>query len=207
MNKGGCFFRKMLLWQISLMGIRAYKASTVHVSVNGFHRDAEARQRHFDLSSDLEQLIPLCREPDGIARMEGFMLETYGGEKADYNCAIYAIEAQGFRHTKVGISHKPVHRTIGMQTSHFAPLQMVGCVWAADYKAAEKIERLVIRAAKEMRIHARGEWLNATGEEVIHLILKAARFAKAKVCDGDMAMQNLTARATAMADMRGLTAA
>lgn len=188
------------------MGIRAYKASTVRVGLSGSHREAEARQRHFDLSADLDELVHLCCEPEGIARMEGFMLETYSGERADYNCAVYAIEACGFRHTKVGVSHKPVHRALGMQTSHFAPLQMVGCVWAADNRAAEKIERLVIKAAKEMRILARGEWLNTDGEEVLRLILKAARYANVKVCDGAMAMQNLTERASALAGVKGLAA-
>lgn len=182
-----------------------YVPGTRRVRATGYDRIRAAPQFFLDLNAPIARLRAACRDADSINKMAALMQRTYGNEKADYDCCVYAVEAEGHGHTKVGISHVPLTRFITLQQAHFADLKIAGIVWAKDYRAAEKIEKLVLRAAEEMNIRARGEWLATDGDEVFELIIKAARYAGKEISDSAKAMENLSARVRALFDIKRAT--
>ncbi len=188
--------------QIGVMGNSIYRAGTVQVRTSGYDRVRAAAQTYLDLDSPLPDLIAVCRDAAAIARISALADQTYGNEKADYDCCVYAFEADGYCHTKIGISHIPLKRFAAIQQALFSDLKIAGLVWVSSHSLARKIERLVFRAADEMNIHARGEWLSTHGDEAMEIILKAARYAEANVADSQSALDNLSARVKALFDVK-----
>lgn len=192
----------MILCQIGVMENSIHRMGTVKVRTSGYDRIRAASQTYLDLESSLPDLVTCCRDGDAIARISALADQTYGNEKADYDCCVYAFEADGFCHTKIGISHIPLKRFASIQQALFSDLKIAGLLWASSHNIARKIERLVFRAVDEMNIRARGEWISTHGDEAMELILKAARFAKVDVADSASAINNLSARVKALFDIK-----
>ena len=189
------------------MGNRAYTNYSTSVRAVGYSRQARASQKCFDFSQDLDELVSAASNLDRLGEIEGVMRRMNYADRGDHDCAVYAAEAVGFGHVKIGVSSTPIKRLEVLQIANFADLKLVGLVWASSEKAAANIERLALRAAKEMEWKANGEWVKSTAEEAIELIVKAARFADARVYGTPEAMANMVARANALADMKASQAA
>lgn len=190
-----------------MVEVCAYRSVERNVVSNFSNAKARVPQNFFDWDGDLSPQVAACRNREDMEKICGFMLAAYGNEKATYDCAVYVVEAIGFGFCKIGMSHQPLGRINALRVGHFADLRFAGMVWTRDHKAAEKIEGLALRACKEMNIHARGEWVMSTATEALEIVLKAARYAGASVCDSGMALSNITDRASALIDIKGLRTA
>ena len=145
--------------------------------VKDFDLEVEVPRRRLDLSGDLALVHEDCKKLEGLkAALKKCVLPR--GSVAEFDtCSVYAIGAENFGHTKVGITCNPLPRIRQLQTSNFATLRIHALLWFDTWEAAEEVEKLVFRAASEMNIKGRGEWLVASPKDAFALVLKAARYA------------------------------
>jgi len=162
----------------------------------------ECNQKFFNPRCAIAPQVSLCRQAEPNAKMAGLMAEIFDSNQSKASTSVYAIEAVGEGFCKVGISAIPLRRRAHLQNAHYAELKIGGLVWTEKCPDAEKIERLVLRAAREMGIHVRGEWLATDASEVLELAIKAARHADVLISDSAMAMNNLTARVNSLYSRR-----
>lgn len=139
--------------------------------------DVEVPRRRFDLSGDISGPHRLCCEGGGLELAMRVTKGPSGGAAVFETCGVYVMQAEGFNYSKVGISSNPLHRIRQMQTSNFAKLRYRGMLWFDNWDAAGTVEQLVFKAADEMGIRGRGEWLTTDSAEAFDLVLKAARYA------------------------------
>jgi len=95
--------------------------------------------------------------------------------------------------SKVGISAEPVARFDQLQATNWSELYLFGVIWFPS-KGAGKAETAVLRAAKEMECHLRGEWLSLDANETFELALKACRFLNLSACDAKTWVSNWRSR-------------
>lgn len=134
-------------------------------------------RRRFDLSGDLREAHEACRDTIGLQSIMKIMASRGAWTDVFETCSVYVVSAEGFGHTKVGISCNPIPRLKQLQCANFAKLRYHALLWFDNWTDAERAERLVFKAADEMGIRARGEWLTTDSDEAFTLALKAARYA------------------------------
>lgn len=115
--------------------------------------------------------------------------------------AVYVIAPTDMPVCKIGIASDPTSRLISLQGGNWNQLGVHSLLWS-DVGAYE-IEQLALRAAKEMDLHVRGEWIAAEPAEACELVLKAARHSRRPVFDSATWMNNWAIRMNAVAEARG----
>lgn len=171
-------------------------------TLSGSSLKIEVEQEALDLTGDLAPASKLCR--DGAANERAMeMLNSFSRVHLGEDHGVcYAIEAIGFGHTKVGLTTCPKTRLVHLQQPTFADLRVSGLVWFDDVKQAMVAETHVLRAADEMGIRSRGEWLTTDGAEVVELLLKAARYAGLKCYDSATALRNIGSRVKKLSESK-----
>lgn len=150
-------------------------------------------QEYFSPTAKIGDIIDLCRNPVENAKLSE-MAGRIRVSDPDMNLvAVYAIEAGAYGFCKVGLTSEPLKRLKTLQVAHWADLRIASLVWTT-YRQAVEIEKLVLKAGKEMGIGANGEWLATDSAEVAELCIKAARYSNSLIADSGAAIRNLNAR-------------
>lgn len=76
------------------------------------------------------------------------------------HCSIYVVSPDGQWPCKVGISTYAYRRLLGLQTSVWKPLKMMGCYWAKTVAEARALEKAVHRRLTEDNVWLHGEWFD-----------------------------------------------
>jgi hypothetical protein len=160
-------------------------------SLRNFPKQVVVETQRIDLKDDLSLAVEACRDERVLRKTMNLCSLAMSVFDTNFDYAVYSIEAVGHGHAKVGITKSPLGRLRTMQVANFAPLRFDALVWFDSEDEALAIERLVVEAAKEMGIHARGEWLQTSGLEVAQLILKAARYSGHPARDGEAQFTHL----------------
>lgn len=151
--------------------------------------------------SDLSAAVDLCMAGEvNFRAMElGRTLAADRGKGT--TSAVYLVAPEDVPVCKIGIAIDPNARLGGIQNGCWHKLSVVGLLWA-DVNSYQ-IEQTALRAAKEMGIHLRGEWIEASPREACELVLKAARYLHAPVYDSATWLNNWGFRINAVAEAKG----
>lgn len=159
-------------------------------TLKNFGSEVSVERRMFDLSGDLAPAIRACcddRHNRKAANLISWAADEFGD---DLGCAVYAVEVVGDDFAKVGVTHSPNSRIAALQNAHYRPLRFHSLLWFDTSEQATLVEGLVLKAAREMEIHERGEWMATDATEVAMLSLKAARYAGAPCRDSKTALED-----------------
>jgi hypothetical protein len=159
-------------------------------TLRNFGHEVPVERSTFDLSQDLQPLARSCSDLQSIRKMINLLSWACDEFQGDLGCAVYAVGVARDNFAKVGISHNPGPRLKTLQNGHYRKLSYHGLLWVDTVEQATEIERLVLRAAREMGIYERGEWLATDAAEVLQLALKAARHAGIPCRDSETALSD-----------------
>lgn len=174
------------------MGNRNYLTHDTSIRVN---TDLTLPVQRKFISPDISvsDAAALCMGAEAMAKMAGLMKRLCVSDPDPNYTAVYVIHPKGYDDIcKIGVSFNPLARLGQLQNSHWADLRIAFLAWTRD-GSAQKIEKLALRAAKEMDWSLRGEWVNASPEEAGELIIKAARYSSSKIADSSAEMENMKA--------------
>jgi hypothetical protein len=115
--------------------------------------------------------------------------------------AVYVVAPEDAPVCKIGIAQNPRVRLIGLQNGNWHQLSIASLLWTDG--SAYEIEQTALRAAKEMGIYLRGEWIEADSREATELALKAARYLGMVVYDSATWLDNWALRLQAVAKSKG----
>lgn len=155
--------------------------------------------------ADIPATAKLCM--DGAANFRAMEL---AGKIADDRAkgmpsAVYVVAPADMPVCKIGIASDPTSRLISLQGGNWNPLAVMSLLWL-DVGAYE-IEQLALRAAREMDLHIRGEWIAADPVQACELVLKAARHSSRPAYDSATWLSNWSIRLNAVAEAMGRDAA
>jgi hypothetical protein len=116
--------------------------------------------------------------------------------------AVYIVAPADVPVCKIGIAADPASRLLSLQGGNWNQLGVAALLWG-DVGVAYEIEQLALRAAKEMDIYLRGEWIAADPAEACEIVLKAARHCGKPVFDSETWLGNWSVRLNAVAEAMG----
>lgn len=154
-------------------------------------------QRYFDWSVDPSILAQAISNPESLAKALPVAQSTFRSNPMSQDCGVYVLEVEGLPVCKVGMSASPLDRREQIQSNHWADIKIAGVLWARQDRCVA-IERTVLKAASEMGVRLRGEWIGAPSEEVCELVVKAGRYLDARACDSSALMANMSDAVSAL---------
>lgn len=154
-----------------------------------------------NLKSDLKELSALILDEAANFRAMELASKLCATPGTPFG-AVYLVAAEDLGIVKVGIAADPRNRLCTLQIGNWNKLFVKGLLWVD--KGAGGIERLVHQAAREMGISIRGEWIEASVEQAAELVLKAARYDRARCYDSAVWMKNWANRVDALAGAKGI---
>lgn len=155
--------------------------------------------------ADVKATAALCM--DGPANYRAMQLaRKLAEDRAKWMpSAVYVICPHDIPVAKIGIGTDPGDRLCQIQIGCWHRLSVMALLWLDT--GAYQIEQLALKAAKEMDIYLRGEWVSATPQEACELVVKAARYSRLPVYDSATWIENWSARVDAVVEARGRTSA
>jgi hypothetical protein len=180
------------------MSNRVYRRLNVGVHRPNSMVVRRAQVEVFDLSGDLSPAVALCMAPEGIIKTSKVAEKLYEAKAYNMDNCIYVIgpDDDEIDAHKIGITCNPWVRLSSLQIGNWHRLRIKALIWAT--KAAGVAEKLAHKAAGEMELMLNGEWVNMNAADATELALKAARYGKVNVCDGEAYLRNLGARTAAI---------
>jgi hypothetical protein len=174
----------------------AHRAATIRVH-GGRALSAAVTVKALDLSGALGLATDLCMDAAANFRAMELQSKFCKGASRGNQSAAYVIGADDGP-VKIGHAINPSDRLISIQISNWRKIRVHALLWGES--AMSDVEGLALKAAKEMGVHLRGEWVDLTSREAAELLLKAARFAnRGAVYDSGAWMENWPARCHALA--------
>lgn len=169
-------------------GVRTYNLETLRTDMM------------FDLSGDRECQKEACRDPKWTAAALGMLRATAGASKlpATSHRCLYIMHAEESEFCKIGVSVDPVERIASVQTCCPFALRLYACVFSPTLKAGS-VEQAVLRRAQKDGFSARGEWIKATPEEALEIVLDVAWQECLPVCDPHTWFMNMRERTLRLA--------
>lgn len=120
-------------------------------------------------------------------------VEGVGGAGKTDNMLYIIHEVDHPAACKIGYTHKPTERLVGLQCGSWRKLKIAAlfCPVSANI---EKLERSVHAAASRRGLALRGEWIAATPIEATALIMEFANKKGYLLCGADVRSENMGAR-------------
>lgn len=161
-------------------GLRTYNAQTLRLDLM------------FDLGGERDTAKESCRDPKWIAAALGMLRAIEGSTRvaATSHRCLYVMEAEGSGFCKVGVSVDPVDRAVSIQTACPHPIRLHACVFSPTLQVGI-LEQATLRRASRMGVSAQGEWIKATADEAMALVLDVAWRECIPVCDAETWFLNL----------------
>jgi len=152
-----------------------------------------------DLSGDLGPAIEACRDEFVNFRAAELARQINRGAALNACVAVYVIgpEDLDVEICKIGTATSPLTRLGDLQIGNWHKLTIHSLLWMDKNAAA--VEALSHRAAKEMEISHRGEWVRTTPKEACEIVLKAARYDGSPAFDSATWINNFASRTAKVA--------
>lgn len=176
-----------------------HKQLTIRLKRGGHGKPFPAQVKALDLSGDLARASKLLLNDS--ANFRAMELAARLAVKGSLVSALYMIGPDDHEVVKIGYAANPRLRLCELQIGNWHQLSVRGLLWFDG--GAGKVEQLVHRAAAEMDIALRGEWIEASISEAAELVLKAARYVNARCYDSDIWLKNWSSRVDALAEVNG----
>lgn len=191
------------LWQEceQMEELPLHKTVNIQLRQGKFGPSFVAPVEALNLKSDLKDLSALILDEAANFRAMELASKLAASSGTPFG-AVYLIAAEDMGIVKVGVATDPRFRLCTLQIGNWHQLFVKGLLWVDS--GAGGIERLVHRAAKEMDISIRGEWIEASVEQAAELVLKAARYDKARCYDSAAWIKNWSSRVDALAESKGI---
>jgi hypothetical protein len=150
---------------------------------------------------DITATTDLCM--DGFANSRAMELASkfHDDRTKGLPSAVYVVAAEHIPVCKIGVATNPIGRLLSLQIGNWHELSVESLLWFDN--GAVEIEQTALRAAKEMGIYLRGEWVEATAREAAELVVKAARHIGKPAYDSETWIENWSARVNALAEAKG----
>ncbi len=180
-----------------------HKRTTIQLKRGRFGETYSAEVLALDLSGGLSPALASILNDSANAKALA-LANTLKSEPGHSFGAVYMIgpEDSGLDVVKVGIADDPRKRLCELQVGNWNKLEVKGLLWFDSGPGG--VERLVHKAAAEMGIGLRGEWLATSIGEAAMLVLKAARYSGRVCYDSDIWLKNWANRLEALVDAKGI---
>jgi hypothetical protein len=175
-----------------------YVERTTFVRVARFAAPAKVKVEALDLSGDISAAVRSCMDVADNFKAMNLCSKFSDGRLICAPQAVYVIGPADIPVSKIGVTTNPTSRLTTLQIGNWHDLVVHALIWVD--RLAEHIEDLALRAAKEMELGVRGEWISAYPAEACELIVKAARFNGDPAYDSTAWMRNWGARVEAVAE-------
>lgn len=179
-----------------------HKSVTITVWGTRHSNKAQADVMALDLKADIEAQKALILDKSENFRAAELADRIKSPNQAAFTAFYLVSPDEDFGVVKIGIADNPKVRLCGLQVGNWHKLEIRALLWFNS--AAADVERTALRAAKEMGIRLRGEWLACSIDEAALLMLKAARYEGYPCYDSKVWIENWASRLDAVAEMRGI---